>query len=174
MATGAGGTVVSPPGVVAGDPATTVASIDRTLELPLPDVYPLPDAVQFNVSGAKTSVGAESNVPIPGAVIVIPDNMLCRLALLNIDLDNMLTTTVVSFSVLANMNPIAGFSALTPFARVAPSIGQEFDMFVRLSGPLTIQVVYTNSDGGTYPVGASLSGWYWPVASDVRWKARGA
>jgi hypothetical protein len=147
--------------------------LTRTLEIPLPDVYPTIDATQFNTQGQKATSVIEGPLVIPGSAIVVPANNWIRISSLNLQIDNMLLTTNVVFSLRVNQQAQGGFTNLPIFPRVAPFVGQEFDVFLRFTGPATIDVVYSNNDGGSYTLGAAVSGWFWPTASDQRVKTRG-
>jgi hypothetical protein len=57
---------------------------------------------------------------------------------------------------------------------VAPSVGNSFDSFIRVSAGATIEFFYTNTDGGAYKVGGGYSGWHWPESSGARWLASGS
>ena len=57
------------------DPVSAAASaivVGRNLQLPLPEVYPIPDAHIFNLEAHVASPGAQNNIPIPGLSVEIP------------------------------------------------------------------------------------------------------
>lgn len=167
---GGAGAVISPPNLAPAD----APAIIRALDIPLPEVFPIPDAKEFNPLGSNPSPGVEANVTIPGATFAIPTATLGVIRSFSIYITNMLATTTVTWSLLVNGSPVAGYTGVSIFPRVAPFVGNTFDTFIRLQGPTTITVIYTNTDGGAYTVGASYSGWLWPMASDGRWKTVGA
>lgn len=145
----------------------------RTIDFPLPEVLPIPDAREFNPEGDVDTGAIEANISIPGCSQIVPIGNLYVVRGISIYIDNMLTTTNVTFSLLANGVGVAGWTGLKMFPRVAPFVGNSFDAMIRGSGDVTLQMVYSNLDGGAYKVGASFSGWLWPVTSDQRWKQGG-
>jgi hypothetical protein len=168
---GSGGKpVMAPPGG-----AANAIPAARTLMLPLPENEPIPDAHEFNTTGSQATAAAQANVLIAGASPqVIPAGSLFVINGLSIYITDMLTTTVVAWRVLINSAPVAGYSGLSIFPRTAPYVGNSFEPKIRGKGEALITVEFTNTDGGAYTVGASLSGWYWPEASDLRWKTYGS
>ncbi len=86
----------------------------------------------------------------------------------------MLTSTVVSWTVQLNGAPATGFNNLSIFPRNSPFVSNSFDAFIRVGQGQKIRVVYTNTDGGSYTVGASVSGWWWPQALGELWMKHGS
>lgn len=164
---GAGRTVQVPPSQTGPD---AVTSPTRTLQLPLPDVYPVPSATEFNVTGSVASAAVLGNVAIPGALVTVPANTLVRISAVLIDIDDMLETTNVTWTLFVDQNPKGGFSNLSIFPRAAPFVGRTLDAFLRFEGPCNIQLTFSNLDGGTYLIGGGFSGWYWSTAADALWK----
>ena len=145
----------------------------RALTLFLPEQYMIPDGRGFNPQGSIATAAVQSNINITNATQVIPDNNLAVVSSVTIQITNMVATTNVTWTVLVNGAPVQGYNGISIFPRVAPFVGNTFDIPIRVCGPATIQVIFSNIDGGAYTVGAALSGWMWPVTSDQRWKAYG-
>lgn len=143
------------------------------LQCPLPEVYPLPDATAFNPLGSKATAAIENNVAIPGASIVVPQGSRAIIVGVALYITNMLTTTSVSWSVRVNQVPQPGYANIGIFPRADAIATNTFDIPIRVMGPATVDVVYTNADGGSYVVGASFSGWFWATTSDQRYKSGG-
>lgn len=167
----AGGPVQLPPHVESERAAQGQAL--RAVYLPLPEIFMIPDGRGFNPQGSIATAAIQSNVNITGAVQIIPDNNLAVVSTVTLQITNMVATTNVTWTVLINNTPVQGYNGLSIFPRVAPFVGNTFDIPIRVRGPATIQVIFSNIDGGAYTVGAALSGWMWPVTSDQRWKAWG-
>jgi hypothetical protein len=85
----------------------------------------------------------------------------------------MLATTVVTYTLKINGAPVGGYSGLSIFPRVAPSISNSFDSFIRVPSGGKITASYTNTDGGTYVLGFAVSGWFWPEVSGTNWLKQG-
>lgn len=147
------------------------AGLPQEVPVYLPEVFPIPGAVEFNPLASKATAGVESGTDI-GIVLAIPSKSIGILRGVSLYITNMLDTTVVTWSVLQNSAVLPGYANLSIFPRVAPFVSNGFDSFVRLDqGPLT--VVFSNADGGTYTVGAALSGWFWPQALGTTWLKQG-
>ena len=173
MGDGQGSPIVPPPSPRPGSNQIPPPPLGRAIEYPIPDVFPLPDSTQFNTLGQQTSSVIEGPVTLLGATANVPANTKFRISSLNVDIDNMLLSTNVTWTLLVNDQAVAGFTGITLFPRLAPFVGGEFDVFYRGFGPAIIKLVYFNNDGGSYVIGGALSGWFWMLASEQRWKSGG-
>lgn len=163
-----GGPVVVPPSFV-GSP---VASAQ--LQIPLPEVLPIPDAHEFNPLGQIASAVVNAvPIAITGTQFTVPANTLAVIRGVTLYITNMLTTTNVLWSLIIDQASPQGYNQITIFPRAAPFVSNGFDSMIRFQGPCTVQVVFQNLDGGTYVIGASYSGWFWPESSDARWRRYG-
>lgn len=165
-----GGTVVVPP-TQSGSYAPPVAG--RSLQIPLPEVLPIPDAHEFNPVGSLATAAISGPTDIPGTILAIPQGNIGVIRGVTLYISNMLTTTNVVWSLFVNGLIPAGYSNLSIFPRSAPFVSNGFDSMIRFDAEANIKIVFSNLDGGTYVVGASYSGWFWPKASDDRWKMFG-
>ena len=137
-------------------------ALQQIMTLFLPEERPIPGATIFNTGNSKGTVAAEANILIPNAGIVIPQGSIARLDSVNFYVDNLLASSNISFTVLQNGAPIQGLTNVFIFPGVAARVAENFSLFVRITNGATLTVTYTNTDGGSYTVGASLSGWFWP------------
>lgn len=169
---GNGRAVVTPPTQLGpnGEPPQ-ISSL--TQQIFLPEVYPIPDAKEFNPLGSQATAVVQQNVTIPGTVFNVPANTFGVIRSVTLYITNMLTTTNVDYSLIINNSPAQGYAQLQIFPRVAPFVSNGFDCMVRFQGPAEIHVAFDNNDGGNYVVGAAFSGWFWPQASDARWRQFG-
>jgi hypothetical protein len=146
-----------------------------------PEYYPIPDAQEFNPAGTVATVGVESGTQIPIApqtgpdagAVTLPSGSVGIIRSLQISLTNMLTTTDVSFSLLINGGPAGGYGVLKMTPRVAPYVSNTFDTFIRVPNNAKVNIVFSNIDGGSYIIGGSIGGWYWPQSSGVSWSKFG-
>jgi hypothetical protein len=145
----------------------------RALDIPLPEVFPIPDAKEFNVLGSIASGGAQNNILITGTSFDIPTSNIAIIRSVALYVAPMLATTNITWSLTVNGQPVPGYQGLSIFPRPAAQVTNSFDSFIRLQGPVTVAVIFSNLDGAAYQVGASFSGWFWPNTSDARWRAAG-
>jgi hypothetical protein len=148
----------------------------KALQLPLVETFPIPGAQEFNVEGDQASVAIENNTTIATlGPVVVPQGYRAVIRSVSIYIDNMLTTTNVVWSVLLQGpgTSVAGYQNLRMFPRVAPFVGNTFDSLIRITGPASVTVIFSNLDGGTYQIGAALSGHLWLYSAEDNWRNRG-
>jgi hypothetical protein len=150
------------------------AGVGRDLSLPLPEVFPLPDAQLFNSELQQTTNAPQTlfSLPFTPAVVFLA-GYYAVVTSFTIYIQNMLATTNVLFTLLYNGTPVQGYNGLTIFPGASPRVANTFDAPIRFTGAGTLTVTIQNIDGGTYLVGAAVSGWQWPITSDRRWKNSG-
>lgn len=148
--------------------------VQRSLQVYLPEVFPIPSATEFNVVVSKASAGAEQNIDI-GIVLDLPQNNVGIVRGVSLYINNMLATTNVQWTLRFNGAPVPGYNNLSIFPRAAPSVANSFDSFVRIpqGNPMQVRVTYSNIDGAAYTVGAALSGWFWPIQLGNLWVKQG-
>lgn len=139
----------------------------------LPDQEPIPTSQQVNTFGQATSTVAETGIEITGAQLVLPSGIIARIASVSFYVTNLLDTSILSFTVTINNAPVQGFSNVGIFPGVASRVSVGFDCYILTPSGATVEVFYTNGDGGSYIVGAALSGWQWSEADGVRWITSG-
>jgi len=164
--------IIQPPTAFGPDgQQPTVSTLSQ--EIFLPELYPIPDAKEFNPLGSIGTAIIQTNVTITGTSFDVPPNTFGVIRGLSLYITDMLTTTNVEYSLIIQQQAAQGYSNLRIFPRAAPFVSNGFDTLIRFTGPATIFVVFNNNDGGTYTIGASYSGWFWPQASDARWRTLG-
>lgn len=152
--------------------AETGPNIDRALQIYLPTIEPIPGASEFNILATKATVAVETNVDI-GLTLDLPANNIGIIRGVNLFILDMLTTTVLTWTLTINGGPVSGYTNLQIFARTAPFVGNTFDSFVNIPQGSKVRVVYTNTDGGSYTIGAAISGWFWPQSLGEQWIRKG-
>lgn len=168
---GAGFPSAGAPGTFAR--AVNAGALPQFVTLFLPEERPIPGATIFNVIGQQSTAAIQSNVAIPGVLVDVPAGYRCRLDSLVCYVDNLLQTSQLTFSVLANGGPIPGLANIGIFPGVVARAAENFDIFVRVDGPTKLTVQFSNADGGTYLVGAALSGWTWPDSLGKQYMQQG-
>jgi hypothetical protein len=162
-----------PPDVAAAGLANG-AGVGRDLSLPLPEVFPLPDAQLFNSELQQNSPAAGTLLSLSFSPrVLILTGYYSVVTSFTIYVQNMLATTNVLFTLLYAGNPVQGYNGLTIFPGASPRIANTFDAPIRNAGAGEYTVTIQNVDGGSYVVGAAISGWQWPISSDRRWKNAG-
>lgn len=147
----------------------------------LPQTFPIPDAKEFNVTGSIGTAAVQQQVTIPftatggvvNGILRIPGSTYGIIRSVVFDITNMLPTTSVDFSLIINGGAVQGYAQVQIFPRTAPFVQNGFDSGVFFQGPADISLQFDNNDGGNYVVGGSVGGWYWPQASDARWRQTG-
>lgn len=158
--------------------------LKRMVPIFLPEDHPIPDSQEFNVTGSKSTSAVEAGIPIviapqvgPNAGFVeLPAGNIGRISSVLFSITDMLTTTDVTFTLRINGAPVPGYAGYKITPRVSPYVSNSFDdpsCRILLRNGDKINVVYTNTDGGTYVVGCAITGWFWPEASGKRWLALG-
>lgn len=142
-------------------------TIDRALQVYLPDIYPIPGASEFNILVTKSTTVAET--ADIGLTLDVPANNIGIIRSVTISVSDMLTTTVVSWTVQVNGAPAQGYFGLSMYPRVSPFVSNAFDSFIHIPQGGKVRVQYTNTDGGSYTVGASIGGWFWPESLGRQW-----
>ena len=151
---------------------TTGPSIDRALQIYLPTIEPIPGASEFNPQATKATNVVEANVDI-GLTLDVPPNNIGIIRGVQLFILDMLTTTVVTWTLTINGGPVQGYTNLSIFARTAPFVGNSFDSFINIPQGGKVRVIYTNTDGGSYTIGAGISGWFWPQSLGEQWTKKG-
>lgn len=145
------------------------ADIVRSLELYLPEVYPIPGAVEFEEDAIAASPGAGTIVPA-ALLLRIPENSIGIIRVFGQGLDDMTNATRVTWGLFVNEVQAPGWGSVQLFPGVAARVTSSADTFIRLPDGAQISVRITNADGAAYQVGANYSGWYWSITSDKAWR----
>lgn len=170
---GRGGQAVALPPTEFGPDGQPPQVSDLTQQIFLPEVFPIPDAKEFNPLGSQATTVVQFNQTITGTTFTVPSSTFGVIRSVTLYITNMLTTTNVTYSLVINNSPVQGYNQLSIFPRAAPFVSNAFDCMLRFSGPADIKMVFDNRDGGTYVVGGAYSGWFWPQSSDTRWRQFG-
>jgi hypothetical protein len=157
-----------------GEGGTPPLVSDITQQIFLPELYPIPDAKEFNQTGSQATAAVAFNQVIAGTTITVPQNTFGVVRGVTFYITNMLTSTNVTYSLIINNQPVMGYNQEIIFPRAAPFVSNGYDSMIRFQGPATLTINFDNRDGGTYVVGGTISGWFWPQASDARWRRFGS
>jgi hypothetical protein len=147
--------------------------LPKVLSIHQPWILPIPDSQDFNQMGSKATIAAEVGIAITNSAFTLADGNVGVLRSFTVYITDMLASTDVTYSLFVNGGPAPGFGSIKMFPRVASSLSNSFDCVLHLPVAAKLEVFYTNTDGGSYIVGASYSGWQHPESSARRWVARG-
>jgi hypothetical protein len=146
----------------------------KTLGIYLPEVFPIPSAVEFQQFGSGTIVGVNSQLVLAGTRIQIPNHCVGIARTVNIfggGAGGLTFATNLQYTIRINGAGAPGWTNRTFFGRTASSVEQAFDAFIRIPDGATVDALVTDVDGGSYTVGLWFAGWYWPAEDGRRWMA---
>lgn len=165
-------------GFQSGDPFDSDADAQypvttRTAQVYLPEVKPIPGAIQFRQSARFNSPGAGQVEPA-GLRLKVPAQMIGVINVFGYGLLLMTPATDVFWTLLFDGNPVPGYEDVNFFPGLVPRItGTESDLVVRIPEGAEISVRFTNVDGAAYDAGANYSGWYYTPQAAARWLGEG-
>lgn len=165
QATG-GGAAGTFPGIApgAGRPMAQPSSLD----VPVPWLVRPFGAREINVNASGTGF-TNLNTPavIAGSVFVVPPDNVGVLRSLVLSVNNLLTTSALSWTLRFNGAPVEGWNGLTIFPRAAGSVSDAYgpdETFIMIPEQTTIdvQVIVGAADPATYQAGVTYHGWSYP------------
>lgn len=154
----------------------------RSSSFQLPDFFPIPGAIEFQLFGTlnvSANLGPQQipfqNLQGGAASLQLPPGNVARIATVNIFIEGVVLspTTNQTFSILQNGSPIPGWTNRTTFGRTATSIERAFDAFIRTDPAVNISATVVDNDGGSYNVGVDITGWYYATAAAEKYLAQG-
>lgn len=154
------------------DSGTPAPQVLRALQVYLPEIYPIPGSIEFNLLSTAASAGAGSGA-FTGVTLNLPRGMVGVIRSVGIFTNDMLDTTNVNYFLNIDGGGVGGFAPLQIFPRVATSVSNTLDAMIRIPDGAAVTGAFTNIDGGTYLLGMSISGWYYSQDLAARWIAQG-
>lgn len=148
-------------------------SLPRVLEVPLPWLVPMPSSQDLNVLGSVTSVAPSVGTEIPECRFQLGAGIIGVIRSFTTYITDMLTSTDVRYTLSVNGAPAPGFGRIKMFPVTASSKSNTFDCLIILPPAATISVFFTQTDGSTYNIGASYSGWVHTEAQARKWISAG-
>lgn len=137
----------------------------NTVNLP-PELYPPLQSTAFFLSDEAALVGIGASTRPGGLAFTLPQTMVGVIDAIELLIDGIVITTSVVYSVMMNGAPVNGFNNLTILGRNgAQSVSKAMGPFLRCEIPIggTVQMQFTDVDGGAITMGAQLRGWFWPA-----------
>lgn len=137
-----------------------------------PEIYPTKDAQTFGPTGTiVTGAGPVAATTVTGP-FVLPINMVAVVREVTLNVNNLLTTSLVSFALRFNEAPVPGYDNLAIAPRAAASVAISYppeSVLVRIPDGATIDIAVTVLDAGSYQVTANYRGWWYPKDTLVGW-----
>lgn len=134
-----------------------------------PSIQRPPQAQDFNLFG--TLVGATTATTtwptvVTGTAFTVPSGNVGVIRSLTVDVNTLLASSNIVWTLRFNGGPVEGWDALTLFpsnlARASLTWGPE-ETFIPVPEGAQVDVVVQVLDGATYTLGSSYHGWYYPV-----------
>lgn len=168
LGTGAGAGGLDDPFAPQGS-GSSYPETPRSLQIPLPEIYPIPDAQQFQRRLSFLSPGVGIQEPA-GLTMQLPDSNIGVIRLFGIGLLNMTAVTDVGWSLLIDGNPYPGYNNVGFFPGLVPRVTlDQSDILIRIPQGAKISVQFENRDGAAYQWGANYYGWSYTPESAARW-----
>lgn len=102
---------------------------------------------------------------IPGSQFTIPQNHVGVIRSVTLSLNNMVATTAIAWTLFMDGTPVAGWSNLTLFPRVAGYAAVAFgpgETFIPITEGAPLEWRVNVTDANTYQAGVSYHGWSYP------------
>lgn len=129
-----------------------------------PNLYPPQGSTGLFLSDSAALVGAGSSTRPAGLQITLTTGSVGVIDTIDMLADGIVISTQILFTILINGAPVPGFNNLSILGRNgAQSVGKSMGPFLRCQIPIggTLQMQFTDVDGGAITMGAQLRGWYW-------------
>lgn len=141
-----------------------------------PTVQRPPEAGDFNRFGVFTGAQA-ANTPavVPGTPFQVPAGNVAVIRSLSLDVNNLLASSNIVWTLRFNQTPVQGWDALSQFPRnVAAAVltWTPEETYIPVPEGVLIDVLVEVLDGATYTLGASYHGWFY--SGEVAAKYAGA
>lgn len=163
------------PGATAASPDTIVpgsqqGSAQQQISYSPPWIQRILSSQDYFLQADGVALGAGPNLSVTPASLryVLPQGYRGNVAGVTIFVDAPTTSLDVNFTLRFNGAPVPGFTNLRSFPRAATNLSIDF------SGPIVVPVgtiidmIITNNNASTWTVGASITGWVWPLADEQR------
>jgi hypothetical protein len=126
--------------------------------------FPPPNARNFYRTGTATVGPGPATTVIAGTPLVLPQNTVGVIRDISFDVNNLLLSSLIFFTLRINGGGVEGFTNIQMFPRAVASVSLAFDpgtVQVRIPSGATIDVFVRVTDAGTYPLGATFRGWFY-------------
>lgn len=148
-----------------GDP------LPRVLTLRDPYDAPIPTAQSFVLNcGAIATAAVETLQPV-ALRLPLSSGEVARIDSVTIYITSLLDTTDVKFKLLAGGRPL--LEPLSFFPRAATAAGDNYGVYLRVGTGQSISMDIQNVDGGSYTVGAIITGWKFAQLAGERFNVYG-
>ena len=150
------------------DPRTgkRYGAVAPTMVMFPPEIYPSKEAQSFNITGTATIGPGPTALAALTAAFQLPVNMIAVVREITLNVNALLVTSLITFSLRFNQGPVPGFDNLFVAPRAAASVSIAYSpesVLVRVPDGSTIDIAVVVADvGGTYQMTANFRGWWYP------------
>ena len=130
-----------------------------------PHIYPPQEGYTefFPRTASQTVTGPNTTVILTLPRFTLPTNSVGVIREMNFNVNSLLVTADITFTVLIDGAPRIGYDAIVIFPRAAASVNKSLDpenTFLKLTDGAQIEIQVTVVDGGSYQLGADYRGWH--------------
>jgi hypothetical protein len=163
----AGAALASPDTIV---PGSQQGSAQSQISYSPPWIQRIASAQDYFLQADGVALGAGPALTVTPAALtyVLPRGWRGQVSGVTIFIDAPTTSLDVNFTLLYNGVPVPGFTNLRSFPRAATNLSIDFSGPTLVPVGSTISMNITNNNASTWTVGASVTGWIWPVADEQR------
>ena len=152
-------------GMGAPTPSAMGAITQKSLFVPPPWFYPPGDAARyfFREDDRTLAAGPVAQTEMTGTIFNVPAQNVAVIRELNFNVNNLLTTSDITFRLLLNDTLVEGYT-IKIFPRAASSVSVAFSAestVVHVNEAAKISITVQVGDAGAYQVGASHRGWFY-------------
>lgn len=126
-----------------------------------------PDGSDFNPFAQRDGVDAATSPIEPAELVVqLPESSVGIIRGITLSVNDLLPTSDIIWTLLQDGSPVEGWDELTVFPRNAASVSKSWtaeETFIPVRESSQLRVRIEVRDGGSYQLGASYHGWYWPA-----------
>lgn len=137
-----------------------------------PEIYPTRDAQTFNITGTGTLGPGPVVATVVAGPFQVPVNMVAVVREVTLVVNNLLTTSLITFSLRFNQGPVPGFDNMFVPPRAAASVSISYppqSTLVRVPDGSSIDIAVVIADAGAYQLTANFRGWWYPKDTVVGW-----
>lgn len=137
-----------------------------------PEIYPTRDAQTFNVTGTGTLGPGPVVQTVVAGPFALPVNMVAVVREVTLVINNLLTTSLITFALRFNQGPVPGFDNMFVPPRAAASVSISYppqSTLVRVPDGSSIDIAAVIADAGAYQMTANFRGWWYAKDTVVGW-----
>lgn len=157
-----------PPGAPGAPGRPQAPPLGRTMAVPVPWATKPAGAREINIDAFGGGFNAAASPAlIPGSVFQLPADNVGVLRSITLNVNAMLTTSLLEWRFLFDGNPVEGWSNVSMFPRNAGYAGSAYgpdETFIDIPAGaiISVQIIVDPADANTYQAGVTYHGWSYP------------